>query len=227
MDENLPANKNTISEILWKTFQGLAEGLTGIAASDRKDILLSIGYLFQRMRGGEFLRDFFKTWEHFREKGRIKEDYAHTEQCQASIQEILDFLDKDSPDEIRFSFLKKLFLSIATENLSDRGSVLPQQYIRIVRTLSSGAILLLLASFRVAKNDMATAREFGNWMAKVKEYSGLRHDELIVLYDQELTSKKLILDRGITMSIGKHHRLTSLGYEICRFIEHYEQEEGG
>ena len=92
MDENLPAEKNPISEILWKTYQGLAEGLTGIAASERKEIFLSIGYLFQRVRGGEFLGDFLKTWEHFREKGRIKEDYANTEQCQASVQEILDSL---------------------------------------------------------------------------------------------------------------------------------------
>ncbi len=134
--------------------------------------------------------------------------------------------DKDSPDETRFLFLKKLFLSIATEKLSDRNDVLPQQYIRIARSLSSGEVLLLLASFRVAKNDRQI-RDFGSWMAKAEEYSGLRHHELIMLYDLDLTSKKLIIERGIQMNIGEHHRLTSIGYEMCRFIEHYDQEEAG
>jgi hypothetical protein len=151
MEKDLPAKKNEISEVFWKTYQALTEGMTGVLASDRKEVFLTIGYLFQRMRGGNFLKDLWETWDHFREKGKIKEDYATTEQCQASLQEILDCLDRDSPDEIRFSFLKKLFITIASEKLSNRDSFLPQQYMSIARSLTSGEIIVLLSTYRAAR----------------------------------------------------------------------------
>jgi hypothetical protein len=177
-ETNSPGIKDVALKYMGETYDSLSQALTGIAVSGRKDWALSIGYLLQRARGREFLGTLRHEYEKYREKGKIREDYATTEQCQASLQEILDCLDSDSPDEIRFSFLKKLFISIATEELSNRDDVLPQQYIRIARTLSSGEILLLLASFRVAKHDRQI-REYGDWMAKIKEYSGLRHNELI------------------------------------------------
>lgn len=223
---DLPAIRDLALEHMKRVYDGLTEGLIGVGISDRKEWILSIGYLLQRQRGKHFLDSLMREWEKYREKGRIKEDYATTEQCQASLQEILDCLDRDSPDEIRFSFMKKLFLSIATEVLSNRDDVPPQQYMRIARGLSSGEILLLLAGFKVAKNDKSTVgRDFGAWMSKAIEYSGLRHAELIQLYEQELISKKLFHLSRSTMHIGEHHRLSSLGYEICRHIEHYEEGE--
>ncbi len=222
---DLPAIRDFALDHMKRVYDGLTEGLIGIGISDRKEWILSIGYLLQRQRGKDFLDSLMCEWEKYRKKGKIKEDYATTEQCQASLQEILDCLDRDSPDGVKFSFMKKLFISIGTEQLSDRESVLPQQYIRIARSLSSGEILLLSAGFKVAKSDRTiVGQDFSVWMAKVLEYSGLGHPELIQLYEQDLTSKKLLLLSSGTMHTGQHHRLTSLGYEICRFVEHYEED---
>ena len=123
------ASSNSSSpDMLSETIKGLAEGLTGIAASDKSVRYLSIGHLLQKFRSGRFLNELKAEWDKFREKGRIKGDYATTEQHYECLQEILDFLDTDSPDRIRFAALKEIFLTTATEMISDRESLLPQQY---------------------------------------------------------------------------------------------------
>jgi len=109
------------------TLQALTEGLTGIASSEKKELFLSIGYLLQRLRGQSFLEALHAEWQRLREKGRIRDDYSQTEQCQACLQELLDCLDRDSPDKVRFDFIKGVFLAAAQEKRSDRDSVLPQQ----------------------------------------------------------------------------------------------------
>lgn len=115
------------ADVIKDTLTCLAEGLTGIAASDRKDLAFSVGHIFQSLRKGQFLSRLLDEWNSYRAKGRIKDDYVRTEQHQACLQELLLFLDNDCPDEIRFQTLKKIFLVAATEAASDRTSLLPYQ----------------------------------------------------------------------------------------------------
>jgi len=89
------------SDVLRQTLTNLAEGITGVLSSPKQDLALSIGHIFQRLRGGQFLSTFLKEWNEYRAKGRIKEDYQFSEQHKACLQEMLDFLDKDIPDETR------------------------------------------------------------------------------------------------------------------------------
>jgi hypothetical protein len=53
--ELVSQNSINTSSIIEQTFKSLLEGVTGIAASDRKDLILSIGHIFQRIRSGRFL----------------------------------------------------------------------------------------------------------------------------------------------------------------------------
>jgi len=189
----------------------------------RQDIL-------QRIRSGNFLQTFKYEWDQFRKKGKIQDDYMQSEQHQECLQEMFDFLDKDSPDENRFSFLKKIFLTAATESVTDRNSLLPQQYMKICRTLSSGEVLVLQAAFSIAKTGEWDANDMNvqNWLKKIAERSALRYPELIEIHERNLMDKRLITPRlysdnsGITM--GKYFRLSELGYEICKFIESYEED---
>jgi len=205
----------------------LAEGLTGIATSDRKELGLSIGYIFQRLRGGQFLSQLTREWKKFQEKGRIKDDYQFTEQHKVCLQEVLDFLDKDSPDEMRFSALKQVFLLAATEEISDRHSILPQQYMKICRTLTSGEILVLNACYQMTQEEEPSkAREPATrWLDKVAKVSGLEHPALVAFHEDELINKKLLSER-LGSERGKvflnpYFRLTSLAYDICKYIESY------
>jgi hypothetical protein len=229
---NIVPGKSSLdtSDLLSRTIINLTEGITGIAASERKDLYLSLGYIFQRFRSGKFLQTLKNEWDLLREKGRIKDGYMDTEQHQECLQEMLDFLDKDSPDENRFKLLKEIFLAAATELISDRASVLPQQYMKICRALSSGKVLVLLAVFAIAKaggwdpNDMGAQ----NWLNQIAEKSALQYTELIEVHERNLIDKNLITPRTHSdnsgVKLGNHFRLSNLGYNICLFIESYEEK---
>ena len=103
----------------------------------------------------------------YRLAGKIKDEYQFSEQAQACLEEILDFLDNDSPDEIRFTVLKKVFMVAATETISDRDSLLPQQYMRLCRGLPSGEILILSTAYKMCKEGRHDYRSWNGriWLA--------------------------------------------------------------
>lgn len=230
MTKLVPKKTNEVetSRILGDTLKSLTEGFTGIASSDRKDLILSVGHIFQRLRSGVFLQTLKLEWDAYKKKGRIKDDYEQTEQHKVCLQEILDFLDKDSPDEIRFSFLKKILFTASTETVSDRDSVLPQQYMRLCRLLTSGEILVLAAGHNIMK-DIGVDKEDSqaiNWLIKVAKNSGLKHPELVELYEPNLIEKQLITPRTYGdksgVRLGKNFRFTDLAGGIWKFIEAYD-----
>jgi hypothetical protein len=57
--------------------------------------------------------------------------------------------------------------------------------------------------------------------------SSLKYPELVELCEKELINKCLLTKRqlsdGSAISIVPYFRLTQLGYEICSFIENYEE----
>jgi len=228
-EESLPAEMQlSTSDILDRTIRGIAEGVTGIAAAERQQWLLSLGHLLQRVRSGRFLTTLREEWSSYREKGRVKDDYVFTDQHQESLQELLDFLDQDAPDEVRFTLLKKIFLTTATETVSDRNSVLPQQYMRICRGLSSGETLVFLAAHKLAVEGTASTKPGHaiHWLESVAQTSGLVHPELVELHERNLIEKNLITPRHYPdrsgVNLGQHYRITNLGWEICRFITEYD-----
>jgi hypothetical protein len=217
---------------LSQTAQALAEALTGIASSSRKELALSIGYIFQRLRGGEFLATLEREWKKYQEKGRIKPDYDQTEQRKVCLQELLDCLDKDSPDAIRFDALKKILLVAATEAVESRESLLPQQYMRVARGLTSGELLVLSACYRVYKDEKNTSwhqNQFpsaGEWLESIAAASGLRFPELVEVHEQGLEAKRLITPRRHSdrsgVQLNPAYRLTKLGVGFCEFIAAYD-----
>ena len=222
--------KEETSNIIANTLTKLAEGVTGIASAKREDLVLSIGHIFQGIRGGQFLSLFLKEWKSYRDKWRIKDDYQFTEQNYSCLHEILDFLEKDIPDEIRFNLLKQIFLVAATESVSDRDSILPQQYMKISRKLSTGEILILNATYSIAKETWwREEQHFGaqQWLEVLKEKSGLAYRELVEVHEQELIDKRLLSNRTLPdrsgVSIKPHFRLTELGFNICEFLQSYEE----
>ena len=125
MSEIVPIEKklSDTSSLLDKTINGMVEGLTGFASSSRKEIVLSAGHLFQNCRNLGFLNGLKVEWDKLREKGKIKDDYMKTEQHKDCLGQLLEALDKDNPDNVRFDILKKIFLVSSTESKSNRDSV--------------------------------------------------------------------------------------------------------
>ncbi|MBN2269944.1 MAG: hypothetical protein JXN61_04975 [Sedimentisphaerales bacterium] len=216
--------------VLDDTISCLAEGITGLAAADKKELSLSVGHLFQALLKGRLLSQFAEEWKRLREKGRIKEDYESSEQHVACLQEMLEFLDKDVPDQVTFDFLKKIFFVAATDPDTDRESLLPHEYMRVCRRLSSGEVIVLATAFRVPKAEYArlSAGATG-WLRVIADRSGLAHTGLVEVHEEELMEKKLLTPRRHSdrsgVEVGPHFRLTDLAYAICDYIEKYKEPE--
>jgi len=229
MTELTPGFDDETYKILDKVYKNLAEGITGIAASKKEDLYLSAGYLLQRARSGEFLKTFMNEWNKFREKGRIQDEYTYTEQHQECLQEMLDFLDNDSPDQIRFSVLKNIFLNTATESFSSRDDVLPQQLLRIGRSLNSAEVLIIQTAYKLSKEgEDASKRSTRDWRYAISRNSPLGYPELVESNEQTLENKGLIHRRvdpdNSMFSKPGHFRLTGLGLRLCEFMTEYKPE---
>lgn len=228
-DKEIAKFETDTESVLSSTLKGLVEGLTGVATSSKKELILSISHTFQRMRGGQFLSTLLEEWNGYREKGKVRDDYQETEQHQVCLQELLDFLENDSPDEVRFNVLKQVFLVAASEEASDRDSLLPQQFMKIARSLTSGEATLLSTIWVMAKENNGQYREHysaADWLKEVTEQSGFKFQELVETHEDGLIEKKLINQRLHSdrsgVNVKPHFRLTPLGYEFCRFIARYE-----
>ena len=219
------------SSLLDKTIDGMVEGLTGLVSSSRKEIVISAGHLFQHCRNVDFLNALKVEWDKLREKGKIKDDYMKTMQHKDCLGELLEALDHDNPDNVRFNLLKKIFLVSATETKSNRDSVLPSQYMQIARKLDSGEVLVLETAYRIAKEgkyNPTQDSQYGNSLAKIANKSGLKYKDLVEIHEQSLIKKMLFTRRtGPEQSeavISNHFRLTDLGWEFCKFVDAYDVE---
>jgi hypothetical protein len=224
--------KKETSSLLSNTLTNIAEGITGLAASEKSQLVFSIGHLFQSIRGGQFLSVLEKEWKNYRDAGRIKDDYQYSDQCYTCLHEILDFLENDIPDDLRFTLLKQIFLVSATEQVSNRESALPQQYMRICKTLTSGEILVLNATYEASRDkqymlNASSMKQVDPWLAEISKRSGLKHIELVDIHENGLVEKKLLTPR---FNIGyksilpsETFRLTGLAYDICEFLKSYKK----
>ena len=232
-DNSLSKCNRETGQIIRDTLSCLAEGLTGIAASDRKELAFSVGHIFQSLRKGQFLSRLLSEWNAYRVKGRIPKDYHETEQHHTCLQELLEFLDHDSPDEIRFDTVKKIFLVAATETVSNRNSLLPYQYLRLCRRMSSGEMIVLNATYRIAKSGQIPTVQGAatQWLQAIAAESGLGHTALVEIYEQELMEKHLITARRYSDRSGvterPNFRLTSLGLDLCQYIDSYDSPQPG
>jgi len=229
-EHNIAKFRRETQGVLDDTLTSLAEGITGLAATDKKEIALSVGHLLQALRKGLFLSQFAEEWKRLREKGRIKEGYESSEQHVACLQEMLEFLDKDVPDQVTFDFLKKIFFVAATDPDTDRESLLPHEYMRVCRRLSSGEVIVLATAFRVPETDFGGASNDASiWLRMIADRSGLAHTGLVEVHEEELMKKRLLTPRvhsdrsGVV--VAPHFRLTDLAYGICKYIAKYKEAE--
>lgn len=227
-DQNQIVRTNT-SEVLKDTIFALSEGITGIASSKKQEIILSVGHIIQRLRSVGLLDSLREEWNRFRFKGRIAEDYQFTEQHFNCLHELLDFLEKDIPDEIRFTTLKKILLVAAQELNMDRNSLLPHQFMKLCKSMNSGEVLVLLTTYDIAKRreyDVSARYGATRWLEYIADHSGLVFPELVESFETELIKKHLITDRTYGdrsgVNLGKNFRLTNLGVMFCDYVNKYE-----
>ena len=225
-------NNNVIkstSDIIESTYINLIRGITGLATSDKKGLIFSVSKILQNVRATDLLISFKKEWDSWKDKGTIKDDYSTTEQHLNCLHELLNFLDNDIPDKLRFDILKKILFVAASETISKRDDVLPHQFMQISKNLNSGEFMVLFTAYNLAKSsDFKFPENLSahRWAELIAENSPLKYSSLVQLYEDNLIKYKLLYDRmyndksGIQMS--QHLSLTSLGLDFCRYVEQYD-----
>jgi len=232
MNEDYSIQKygGSTADILKNSFISLVEGLSGMAASEKKDFGLSVSHLLQGLIRGKLLNQLIAEWNDYREKGKIKDDYQSTEQHFECLQEMLDFLDKDNPDQIRFNVIKQIFLKAACEEKTDRNSIIPQQFMKVCRNLSFGEIIVLNTTYRFAKNrPYPNVNDAAGWVELIARESGLEHPALVEVQEETLMAKRFLNQRihgdRSGVNLDPYFRLTTLGFGVCQFIEDFDLAE--
>lgn len=189
--------------------------------------------LLRAAQRGKFVTQLNAEWAELKAEGHIAHDYGGTDQCRAGLSDILESLEDANFDEEQLVLLRKLFLAAASEQLTDRRSPLPREYLSIGRTLTTGEIELLAQTHRYISDWQAlpvNARpnSADSWLDLMQQRTALAHRTLIEMHERKLIEKGLLADRMWSDGSGigttaERYRLTDLGYAFCEFLTSYDK----
>lgn len=207
----------------------ITEFVTGLLGSDQKDHVLAAGRVLQAGIKLDLLKQLSKEIKEYTEKGKIKPNWDLVEKNRASFLELLNCIDEESPDEIKFNAIKSVFLSSISINNNQEDS-LNYQLLKITKKLTSGDILVLKALYEIA-NDKDYQKEKGisdnfsvvsSWLNITADYMGHKIPSLVEHYEDNLMNLKLISNRTHSDLSGfnstPYFRLTKLGHLLCQHI---------
>jgi hypothetical protein len=217
----------------------MAEAITGILASDQTSWKLSAGKLVQAAIKGKLLTQLGRELEGYRAAGKIKEDYFATHKNQASLYELLKFLDEEVPDEELFAAVKSIFFSGIRNAAESYDEALAYEFLQTGKKLSGTEILILKANYEIAQGKLAgpVGTPVGHipgiidrqtWRVIITKQMGYGNlDSIVGKYEEHLEDLGLISRRhDIDRARNDFHptqkfRLTEMGYKFCEFITNY------
>ncbi len=222
-------DQNQLIAFLQQPTVAIAEGLTGIL-TDPGHIRLAAGKVVQAALKGKLFEQLGRELRELRASGRIKEDYFATHNQQATLQDLLKFIDENPPDEEVFKALKSIFFCAIEHNAVLADEPKAYQYLQVCKRLDSGAILILKTSWQHQQasatyledklppnqHDMNSSLWAGHIASKVH-----LPRELIELHAKKLLELNLFSKSGGHHVVMKDNRLTSFGLELCDYISRY------
>ena len=193
--------------------------------------VLSAGKVVQATIKGKLFKQLGKEINKYREEGKIKEDYFATHKNQASLLELLQFIDNDIPDEEIFKAMKSIFFTGVASDADARQEEVAYQFLLLCKKLNSMDILILKACYGIfIGKDLEGVNtgitNFGDWVSTVSEKIGYDLPELVSASDPKLVELGLLSARAHSdqsgIRAGKEFRLTKLGIKLCEFITRWE-----
>ena len=123
---------------LWQAAKGAdsntAFDLLAVAAkvvTSPKETVFSGLRLIRAATAHRFTEQLRAEWAKYVEDGKIKADYARTDQAQAIFADTLESLAETNFDAEQLGLLRRLFLAAASESQTDRDNLLVREYIAI------------------------------------------------------------------------------------------------
>jgi hypothetical protein len=227
---------------LWQAAKGAdsntAFDLLAVAAkvvTSPKETVFSGLRLIRAATAHRFTEQLRAEWAKYVEDGKIKADYARTDQAQAIFADTLESLAETNFDAEQLGLLRRLFLAAASESQTDRDNLLVREYIAIGLTLSAAEIRVLSAYYHYLPEWTTNPGSGGGsvhlftmheLLGMLEERTGLKHRALLERLDKSLGEKDLVRSVGaMTGSQAvdpKLFRLTDFGFAFCEFLQSYE-----
>jgi hypothetical protein len=201
-----------------------------------KEAAFSALRLIRAATAHRFTEQLRAEWAKYVEEGKIKADYAGTDQAQTIFADTLESLGEANFDAEQLDLLRRLFLAAASESQTDRDNLLVREYIAVGRTLSAGEIRVLSAYYHYlpewtansGRSSSGTMHLFTmqELLDVLQERTGLKHRTLLERFDKSLGHKGLARSAGpMTGSQAvdpRLFRLTDFGFAFCEFLQSYE-----
>lgn len=212
----------------------IAEFMTGLLASEESAYKLSAGRLVQGAIKGRLLTQLGREIKEYRDKGEIKEDYFATNKNQASLLELLQFIDSDIPDEEVFNAMKAIFFSSIAKDASSKEEEIGYQLLQLCKKLDSIDILILKVCYKISTGEDTTnvntgINAFGDWVNTVSEKIGYDLPELVGAEDDKLVELGLLSSRGYSdksgIRAGQEFRLTKLAIKLCQHFYKWDSKK--
>ena len=222
------SNIKSIANFIQQPAVKIGEALTGILASDFSELKFAAGRVLQGAIKYKLLTQLGKELKEFAEKGKIKGDYFATNREQASLIELLKFIDGEIPDEEVFKAMKSIFFTGILKGIIEKDRLCTYEFLQIGKQLKSGDVLILKACYELRKEYQNRQGEIHSdvvwWIKRVSEKTNLP-DELVEFHELNLNKLKLLMDRRFSDKSGivqpYNFSLTSFGIKFCEFITNY------
>jgi hypothetical protein len=195
------------------------EILTGVLATVLPPAL-PVVRLFHAGAKNNLIRQIVVEVEEFRKKGAINEEYLKTDEAHACFADLLDYIDKTSPDPKRYDAIRTAFLKVLDRKQTGKNAPYDQQMLRIICELSAGEIVVMGTIYKMG---MGGEVRRSSWLCDVANNSGLLRLEIVEEIEESLMKKRLIYEHGdlraaehaVIKKWGMRNRLTTLGQEVC------------
>lgn len=226
-------NSKNILEFLQAPTIKISEFLTGLIISDKTDYKLSAGHLVQAAIKCNLYEQLGREIKYYREKGKIKDDFFSTDKQRATLRELLEFIDREAPDEDRFKAMKSIFFMAISKDAPEAREILAYELMQVGKKLTSNDIMVLKTAHEIylggnaaPAGEITRPREAAVWFGIVAKKIGYGIPALVELSEQNLVDLKLIGDRRHSDKSGLYNtesfRLTDLGVKLCEFITAYQ-----
>lgn len=218
-------DENARVELVFKKWTDIAAGAIG---STPGELVHSFGRVVKSAFVGDLVRQLNAEIERLQAAGSILPDWMTSDQGRACLGELAEFFDGEYPEREKFDCLRRIFLVAATSGEGD--GVIPQQLMRIIRSLNSGEVLLLFATWRLRRDIPQDFEGAEQWLQFMASRSPLRYVHLVAVHESTLMAKRLLSPRtksgggGVELG-GEHNRLTDLGCALCEYVERFDENE--
>lgn len=194
-------------------------GLAGLADSR----FALAGRLYQAAARGSFAQQLQVEIEELIKQGKVSQEYLKTNEAHACFADLLDSIDRISPDPKRYEAIRTAFLKVLQRGETGTHAPYAQQMLRIIYELSAGEILVLATAYTMSRGGEVTA---DSWLNDVANKSGILRSEIVEGIELSLMQKRLIHARSTRSGAanfeypyikvwGLRSRLTTLGQEVC------------